>query len=256
MVVNLAFDGKKVLVTGASSGIGFGIAKAFAEAGASVVLAARHLEKLKSNTARLRQTGLKVEAVQMDVSVEASVQLACEEAADKLGGGIDILCANAGIFPTHTLDEMTSSDWDHVMDVNARGTFFCVRYCIPFLRNARQPRIVLTSSITGPITGIGGLSHYGASKAAQLGFMRSAAIELAKDGITVNAILPGVIETESLLELGNEFIEQSARLVPIGRLGTPFDIANGALFLASEQSGFITGQTIVIDGGQTLPEAM
>jgi 3-oxoacyl-[acyl-carrier protein] reductase len=113
---------------------------------------------------------------------------------------------------------------------------------------------VLTSSITGPLTGAAGWSHYGASKAAQLGFMRTAAIELAPLGITVNAVLPGNIATEGLEELGEEYVRDIERAIPLGRLGTVEEIAHTALFLAGDEAAYITGQTIVVDGGQTLPE--
>jgi 3-oxoacyl-[acyl-carrier protein] reductase len=116
--------------------------------------------------------------------------------------------------------------------------------------------VILTSSITGPITGFPGWSHYGATKAAQLGFLRTAAIELAGHGITVNAVMPGNIETEGLAEMGEEYREKMESAIPLKRLGTVADIGNAALFLASDEAGYITGQTIVVDGGQILPESL
>jgi 3-oxoacyl-[acyl-carrier protein] reductase len=115
--------------------------------------------------------------------------------------------------------------------------------------------VILTSSITGPITGFPGWTHYGASKAAQLGFMRTAAIELAASGITVNAVLPGNIATEGLAELGAGYVSQMTAAIPLGRLGSVDDIGYAALFLATDEAGYITGQTIVVDGGQVLPES-
>jgi 3-oxoacyl-[acyl-carrier protein] reductase len=115
---------------------------------------------------------------------------------------------------------------------------------------------VLTSSITGPITGFPGWTHYGATKAGQLGFMRTASIELAKYGISVNAVLPGNIVTEGLQELGDEYLKTMAAAIPLKRLGDVEDVGNAALFLASKEAGYITGQTIVVDGGQTLPESL
>jgi 3-oxoacyl-[acyl-carrier protein] reductase len=129
-----------------------------------------------------------------------------------------------------------------------------VRACLPAMEQAGRGRIVLTSSITGPITAHPGWSHYGASKAAQLGFMRNAAVELAPLGITINAVLPGNIATEGLDDLGEDYLRDVARAIPLGRLGTVEDIAHAALFLATDEAAYITGQTLVVDGGQVLPE--
>jgi 3-oxoacyl-[acyl-carrier protein] reductase len=142
------------------------------------------------------------------------------------------------------------------MSTNLKGTFLSVQACVPYLKNSDQGRIVLTSSITGAITGFPGWTHYGATKAGQLGFMRTASIELAKYGITVNAVLPGNIVTEGLQDLGNEYLKAMAAAIPLKRLGDVEDIGNAALFLASKEAGYITGQTTVVDGGQTLPESL
>jgi 3-oxoacyl-[acyl-carrier protein] reductase len=131
-----------------------------------------------------------------------------------------------------------------------------VRAAIPELERSGRGRVVLTSSITGPITGLPGWSHYGASKAAQLGFMRTAAIELAGKGITVNAVVPGNVVTEGLEELGQEYMDSMARMIPVNRLGTVEDIGHAALFLASDEAGYVNGQAIVVDGGQVLPETL
>jgi len=248
------FAGKTVLVTGASSGIGLGIATGFAEAGANVALAARSVDRLEAAAAALRASGLIAQAFPVDVASVASVQTLCKDVASRFGG-LDILCANAGIYPVATIEELTEGQWDEVMDVNAKGNFLCVKSCLPYLRKSGAGRVILTSSITGPVTGIHGLSHYGASKAAQLGFMRTAAMELAKDGITVNAVLPGMIETEALSALGDAFIASSIALIPVQRLGHVNDIANAVMFFAAPEAGFVTGQGLIVDGGQTLPEA-
>ena len=142
------------------------------------------------------------------------------------------------------------------MDVNLKGTFLSVQACIPYLRASSQGRIVLTSSITGPVTGFPGWAHYGASKAGQLGFMRTMCMELAKDGITVNAVMPGNIKSEGLISLGPDYERSMAASVPLGRLGTVEDIGNAALFLATKEAGYITGQTIIVDGGQIVPESL
>jgi len=248
------FSGKTVIVTGASTGIGLGIAAAFARKGANVAMAARGAERLDAAVKTLRDSGFSVLACPVDVANAAGVQTMCETVAQTFGG-IDILCANAGIYPVATIEDLTEAQWDEVMDVNAKGNFLSVKSCLPYLRKSGAGRVILTSSITGPVTGIHGLSHYGASKAAQLGFMRTAAMELAKDGITVNAVLPGMIETEALAALGDAFIASSIALIPVQRLGHVNDIANAVMFFAAPESGFVTGQGLIVDGGQTLPEA-
>jgi 3-oxoacyl-[acyl-carrier protein] reductase len=252
--MSMKFAGKSVLVTGASIGIGFGIATAFAEAGANVAMAARNPERLQAAVDALAGRGFKVRGFALDVADKAAVVQACADVAAAFGG-LDVLCANAGIYPVVALAALSEADWDETMDVNAKGSFLCVQAALPYLRESGHGRVILTSSITGPITGISGLSHYGASKAAQLGFMRAAAMELAKDGITVNAVLPGMIETEALAALGETIVANSVKLIPVRRLGQVEDIANAVMFLAAPESGFITGQGIVVDGGQTLPEA-
>ncbi len=137
-----------------------------------------------------------------------------------------------------------------------KGCFLSVQACVPYLKKSGQGRIVLTSSITGPVTGFPGWSHYGATKAAQLGFMRTACIELAKYAITVNAVLPGNIVTEGLAELGEAYQKSMAAPVPLKRLGHVDDIGHAALFFASKEAAYITGQTIIVDGGQILPESL
>ena len=181
---------------------------------------------------------------------EKMVRLAVER-----WGRLDVLCANAGIFPQAKLEEMTEADFERVMNVNVKGTFLSVQAAIPVMKKQGYGRIVLTSSITGPITGYPGWAHYGASKAAQLGFMRTAAIELAPYGITVNAVQPGNIATEGLDGLGDEYLAQMARCIPMKRLGTPEDIGTAVLFFASKEAHYVTGQSLVVDGGQILPES-
>jgi 3-oxoacyl-[acyl-carrier protein] reductase len=151
---------------------------------------------------------------------------------------------------------MTEADFDQVMGTNLKGMFLSVSACLPAMKAKKFGRIILTSSITGPVTGYPGWSHYGASKAGQLGFMRTAAIELARDGIIVNAVLPGNIATEGLAGLDEDYIRTMEASVPMRRLGSITDIANAALFFASEEAAYITGQSLVVDGGQILPESL
>jgi 3-oxoacyl-[acyl-carrier protein] reductase len=190
-----------------------------------------------------------------DVSTRAGCEHIAATAAQRFGG-IDVLCANAGIFPDTPLADMTDEDMDTVFGTNLRGCILSVQACLPALRQSAHGRVILTSSITGPITGFPGWAHYGASKAGQLGFMRTAAIELAAHGITVNAVLPGNVLTEGLVDLGEEYIQEMTASVPLRRLGTVDEIGYAALFLATDEASYITGQTIVVDGGQVLPESL
>jgi 3-oxoacyl-[acyl-carrier protein] reductase len=247
--------GRAVVVTGASRGIGKGIARVFASAGGRVLIVGRDAEAAKATVAELSATGAEVSHVLADVSRREDCRRVAATAAERFGG-IDVLCANAGIFPAAPLAEMTDEDIDEVLGTNLRGTILSVQACLPALAASGRGRVILTSSITGPITGFPGWAHYGASKAGQLGFLRTAAIELAGSGITINAVLPGNIVTEGLDELGEEYQAQMAASIPLGRLGTVEEIGHAALFLATDEAGYITGQTIVVDGGQVLPESL
>ena len=247
--------GKSVLVTGGSKGIGRGIASVFATADAHVAVGARSRADIDATVAALDGLGSgKVIGVAVDVSDRVSCT-AMADAVVEAFGGLDVLCANAGIFPDAPLQTMTPDQLTEVLDVNVKGTVYSVQACLDALIASGRGRIVLTSSITGPITGFPGWSHYGASKSAQLGFMRTAAIELAPHRITVNAVLPGNVFTEGLADLGEDYIRQMTAAIPLRRLGTVEEIGYAALFLASDEAGYITGQTIVVDGGQVLPES-
>jgi 3-oxoacyl-[acyl-carrier protein] reductase len=247
--------GRAVVVTGATRGIGKGIARVFAGAGARVLIVGRDAEAAKATVTELSEGGAEVSYVLADVSRREDCQRIAATAAERLGG-IDVLCANAGIFPATPLAEMTDENLDEVLGVNLKGTILTVQACLGPLAASGRGRVILTSSITGPITGFPGWAHYGASKAGQLGFLRTAAIELAGDGITVNAVLPGNIVTEGLDELGEEYQAQMAASIPLRRLGTVEEIGYAALFLATDEAAYITGQTIVVDGGQVLPESL
>ena len=248
-------SGRSVLITGASKGIGKGVAKVFAEKGCKVLLVARSETLLRDTVSSIQAAGGTADYFCADVTDADAIQAAVERAVEQFGG-LDILCCNAGIFPSARLGQMTGKDWDTVMDVNAKGMFHTVNSALPALKKSDQGRIILTSSITGPITGYPGWSHYGASKAAMLGFMRTAAIELASTGITINAILPGNIVTEGMAAQADDYMATMTASIPMKHLGSTDDIAYAALFFASREASFITGQTIVVDGGQVLPESL
>jgi 3-oxoacyl-[acyl-carrier protein] reductase len=241
--------GRAVIVTGGSRGIGKGIASVFARNGARVLITGRSEQDLAATAKELGASYLVA-----DVASKADCERVAATAADRLGG-IDVLCANAGIFPDARLADITEEDIDHVLGTNLKGTILSVQACLPLLARSNRGRVILTSSITGPITGYPGWTHYGASKAGQLGFMRTAAIELARDSITVNAVLPGNILTEGLAGLGEDYIAGMTSAIPLRKLGSVDDIGYAALFLATDEAAYITGQTIVVDGGQVLPES-
>ncbi|HWE11367.1 MAG TPA: 3-oxoacyl-ACP reductase FabG [Solirubrobacteraceae bacterium] len=247
--------GRTVLVTGGTKGIGKAIAQTFADAGAQVAVAGRDPDTGARAVAELGKDGSDVAFIRGDVGVAQDAERMVAESVQRFGG-LDILCANAGIFPAVRLDEMTAVDIDMIFATNVKGMMLTVKAAAPALARSGHGRVVVTSSITGPITGYPGWSHYGATKAAQLGFLRTAAIELAPAGITINAVLPGNIETEGLEELGPEYRQRMEASIPQGRLGTGADIGHAALFLATDEAAYITGQTIVVDGGQTLPESI
>lgn len=245
---------KSVIVTGASKGIGKGIARVFAAHGAKVLIAARNATEGEATAGELRAAGGQVTFFPADVSKRVDVARLVAKAVE-LHGGLDVLCANAGAFPACKLADMTDEAWDDLFATNVRSLMLCTQAAVPHLKKSAAPRVVVTSSITGPITGYPGWSHYAATKAAQLGFLRTAAIELARDGITINAVLPGNILTEALVGMGETYLQSTAACVPLGKLGTVEDIGHAAAFLASAEAGYITGQTIVVDGGQILPES-
>lgn len=246
---------RSVIVTGGSRGIGRGVARVFAAKGAQVLVVGRDLAQAEATAAAIRAEGGRASGFAADVGDPGDVERMAAAALER-HGGIDILCANAGVFPAARMMEMTLEQWNEVLSTNLAGAFLSVRACVPALARSGRGRIVLTSSITGPITGYPGWTHYAASKAGQLGFMRTAALELTPYGITINAVLPGNVRTEGLDALGEDYLAQMTASIPQRRLGSVEDIAYAALFFASDEAGYITGQTLVIDGGQVLPESL
>lgn len=237
------------IVTGGAKGIGKGIVAVLVKAGAQVVIADIDIEAGQSTASELGAT-----FAELDVTDREACQRVVDAVVERYGR-LDVLCSNTGIFPQANLDSMTLDNWEHMINVNLRSTFFMVQAVLPSMRQRHYGRIVITSSITGAITGYPGWSHYAASKAGQLGFMRSAALECAREGITINAVMPGNIRTAGLEAQGEAYLNEMAASIPVKRLGEPEDIGHAACFLASSEARFITGQTIIVDGGQILPES-
>jgi 3-oxoacyl-[acyl-carrier protein] reductase len=247
-------DGKTAIVIGAAQGIGAGIAEVMAEQGARLVIADRNADVGEATAGRLNRFSPCI-FVRADVSSKADNAVLVETALERFGR-VDILCQNAGIFPMHMIDEIDEAEWDQVLAVNLKGAFLAFQACFAPMKRQQYGRVIFTSSITGPRVSVPGHGHYSASKAGIVGFIRAAAIEGAPFNITVNGVEPGNILTEGIKrDRSPEYAEAMRRSVPLGRLGTPRDVAYACLYLASDEASFITGTTIVVDGGQILPEA-
>lgn len=249
-----SLQGRTAVVTGGSKGIGRGIAETFARAGVNVVITGRSRVDVEATVDALAGTAGTVSGMAADVTSPEDCRRVVDTAVER-HGGLDIVCANAGIFPSAKLEDLTPADLEEVLSINFKGTVFIVQAAMAALAASGHGRVIITSSITGPVTGYPGWSHYGASKAAQLGFMRTTAMELAPKKITVNAVLPGNIVTEGLAGMGQDYMDQMAAAVPAGRLGSVADIGNAALFFATDEAAYVTGQSLIVDGGQILPES-
>jgi 3-oxoacyl-[acyl-carrier protein] reductase len=246
-------DGRVAMVTGGALGIGAGIVEVLAQEGAKVAIADTDAQAGERLAEKLCAHGLDVRALRVDVVAREDLDVAVASVLDRWGR-LDILAANAGVFPPATVEEIDDALLDRIMDINLKGTLHAIQACLPPMRRQRYGRIVLTSSITGNLVGAAGFANYGASKAAMVGLMRGAALEVVGDNITINAVLPGNVRTAGFEELEGSYRDQILRAIPMGRLAEPEDVGWALRFLASEEAGYITGQTLVIDGGQVLPE--
>lgn len=240
---------KVALIIGSARGIGKGIAQRFAEEGALLVLGDVEVEAGQATAdelgAAFRPTDISAMA-----DAEAAVALAVERY-----GRLDIIVQNAGIYPWQLIENTSPDDWDRVMAVNLRGSFNAARAALAPMKAQGLGRMLFTSSITGPHVTSPGHGHYSATKSGINGFIRSAALEFAGYGITVNGVEPGNILTEAVVaQRSPAFMKNMEDAIPLGRLGTPRDVANAFLFLASDDASYITGTTVIVDGGQLLPE--
>jgi NAD(P)-dependent dehydrogenase (short-subunit alcohol dehydrogenase family) len=251
-----SLQGRTAVITGGAMGIGEAIARRFAEAGASVVVG--DLADADESAARLaRETGANVIGIQVDVGDPDSIAACAQRSCDELGR-LDIWVNNAGIYPSVPVLEMTTTDWDHVLDVNLRGTFVGAREAAArMVRDGGGGVILNLASTAGFQAGGPGIAHYVSSKHAVIGLTKSLAVELGPFDIRVLAIAPTLIETPGI-EAGREafrraglgdMIDMYAQKLPLGRIGVPDDVARAALFCASDLAMFMTGSTVLVDGG-------
>ena len=240
-------DGRVALVTGASQGIGRAVAMELAKAGATVVLAARNVEKLEAVKAEIVAAGGKAESFALDVSSEESIK-AVGKAVIAQTGPVHILVNNAGVTRDGLAMRMKLADWNEVLTTNLTGAFLLTQAVLPAMLRERWGRIVNITSVVGE-TGQAGQANYAASKAGLIGLTKSLARELASRAITVNAVAPGYIETAMTAVLNDEQKNAMLGVVPLGRPGSDADIAAAVRFLASEEAGYITGHTLDVNGG-------
>ena len=242
---------KIALVTGGSRGIGKEIAIALAKEGSNIAISyGNNYESAMEVIKEIKSFGVDAIAVKADVSVSEDVKNLVKTIEEGLGT-IDILVNNAGITKDNLLIRMTEEDWDSVMDVNLKGVFLCTKAVSRTMMKKKYGKIINITSVVG-ITGNAGQGNYSASKAGVIGFTKSMAKELASRGIRVNAVAPGLIETDMTNVLKDEVKAEMLKMIPLNTMGNPEDIANLVVFLASEKSDYITGQIIKIDGGMSI----
>src|SRR6476619_5020993 len=239
--------GRVALITGASQGIGRACALALAEGGAVIALAARNEEKLAAVAKEIESKGGQAATFRMDVGNEADVKSAVKAVIERFGK-VEILVNNAGVTKDTLLMRMKKEDWDSVIQTNLSGAFYTTRSAISSMLKPRWGRIINISSVFGQ-TGQAGQANYAASKAGLIGLTMAIAREIASRNITCNAVAPGFIETSMTTVLGDDFKQNALKMVPLGRIGTPDDVANAVAFLASEEASYITGHVLNVNGG-------
>jgi len=246
----MKLEGRVALVTGASQGIGRACALALAAQGASVAAAARNQQKLDELVAEVAAAGGKAAAFVMDVGEEEQVKAGVKAAIGQFGK-IDILVNNAGITRDQLVMRMKRADWDAVLNTNLTSAYLCIQQVIGSMLKQRWGRIINITSIFGQ-TGQAGQANYAASKAGLIGLTMAMAREVASRNITCNAVAPGFIETSMTEVLSDEFKRNAVKMIPLGRVGKPEDIASAVCFLASEEASYITGQVLNVNGGMLM----
>ena len=241
---------KITIVTGGGRGIGKEISRYFAQAGSKVVICSRNLKNSNETADEIMKSGGEALALQVDVASGTSVKESVQKVLDKYGR-LDILVNNAGITRDGLLMRMEESDWDEVMAVNLKGAFHFIKAVLRPMMKQRSGRIVSITSIVG-MMGNAGQANYAASKAGIIGLTKSIAKEVASRSITVNAIAPGFIDTDMTSQLSKERQDAMLKMIPLGRFGTPRDVAKLALFLCSDLANYITGEVIRVDGGMAM----
>ena len=243
-------DNKIAVITGGTSGIGKATAKLFAREGASVAVVGRSEEKGNAIVKEIISSGGKAIFVKCDVSKEEDAKNMADQVIKEFGQ-IDILYNNAGVVEFGAAHETEEKSWDKMLDINLKGVYLCSKYAIPHMQKQKKGSIINTASVAG-IVGFPGIAAYCASKGGVHILTKNMALDYAPDGIRVNDICPGVIETPMTIDaFGEEGVSDQAEVHPLGRVGTPEDIAYAALFLASDESSFVTGTSLIVDGGFT-----
>lgn len=243
---------KKALVTGASRGIGRAICEKLASKGTDIVFSYRSGEEAAAETIRLcSKYGVEVHGIKADVSSQEECESLIKEAVDLFGGRIDILVNNAGITKDNLIGRMKDEDFDAVIDVNLKGTFYMMRGVSRYMLRQRAGRIINMSSVVG-VMGNAGQVNYSASKAGVIGMTKSLARELASRQITVNAVAPGMIETDMTAAMPDSAKEKVIESIPFKQMGRPEDIAEAVAFLAGDGGRYITGQVLCVDGGMAI----
>lgn len=246
---------KVAIITGAGQGIGAGIAKVFANAGAKVMVVTRTAQHGVATVDAIKSAGGIAELCAVDVGDPGNVESSVAKTA-QLWDGIDIMVHNAASFLGGPVDNFSEDDLETVLSVNLKACFRYSKSVIPYFRQRGGGRLLFTSSVTGPRVAMPGTSYYAASKGGMNAFIRTAALELARENITVNGVEPGFIRTAAMELLADEDgLAQMTKYIPAGFMGGPEDIAHCMLYLASDEARYITGQTICVDGGSTLPES-